>query len=81
MFSPPTSTFSHVLYIYVSFFRVFHQGNEVYGGGDKSVGIFLHRSSDNAVVKGGEQVQGVTLPAPFLHDVHVRPQSVWQAAG
>ncbi|CAM9666932.1 unnamed protein product, partial [Laminaria digitata] len=30
------------------------QGNEVYGGGDESVGIFLHRSSDDAVVKGEE---------------------------
>ena len=28
------------------------QGNEVYGGGDEAVGIFLHRSSDDAVVKG-----------------------------
>eukprot|EP00904_Undaria_pinnatifida_P005798 jgi/Undpi1/2348/HiC_scaffold_13.g05731.m1 len=27
------------------------QGNEVYGGGDSSVGIFLHRSSDDAIVK------------------------------
>ena len=28
------------------------QGNEVYGGGRSSAGIFLHRSSDDAVVKG-----------------------------
>ncbi|CAM9714410.1 unnamed protein product, partial [Laminaria digitata] len=28
------------------------QGNEVYGGAEQSVGIFLHRSSDNAAVKG-----------------------------
>lgn len=28
------------------------QGNEVYGGGDESVGIFLHRSGDDAIVKG-----------------------------
>ncbi|CAM9348065.1 unnamed protein product, partial [Laminaria digitata] len=28
------------------------QGNEVYGGAEKSVGIFLHRSSDDAVVRG-----------------------------
>ena len=28
------------------------QGNEVYGGRDDAVGIFLHRSSDDAVVKG-----------------------------
>ena len=28
------------------------QGNEVYGGSDGSVGIFLHRSSDDAVVRG-----------------------------
>ncbi|CAM9942410.1 unnamed protein product [Ascophyllum nodosum] len=28
------------------------QGNEVYGGGETSAGIFLHRSSDNATVKG-----------------------------
>ena len=31
------------------------QGNEVYGGGDESVGIFLHRSTDDAIVKGEEQ--------------------------
>ena len=35
-------------------FGVDGQGNEVYGGGDGSVGIFLHRSSDDAVVKGDE---------------------------
>ena len=29
------------------------QGNEVYGGASSSAGIFLHRSSDDAVVKGG----------------------------
>ncbi|CAN0356799.1 unnamed protein product, partial [Scytosiphon promiscuus] len=28
------------------------QGNEVYGGASSSAGIFLHRSSDDAVVKG-----------------------------
>lgn len=28
------------------------QGNEVYGGGEESVGIFLHRSGDDAIVKG-----------------------------
>eukprot|EP00904_Undaria_pinnatifida_P009115 jgi/Undpi1/5333/HiC_scaffold_2.g00614.m1 len=28
------------------------QGNEVYGGASTSAGIFLHRSSDDAVVKG-----------------------------
>nr|BDX99461.1 mannuronan C5-epimerase [Cladosiphon okamuranus] len=28
------------------------QGNEVYGGGETSAGIFLHRSSDDATVKG-----------------------------
>eukprot|EP00904_Undaria_pinnatifida_P005807 jgi/Undpi1/2356/HiC_scaffold_13.g05739.m1 len=28
------------------------QGNEVYGGAETSAGIFLHRSSDDAVVKG-----------------------------
>ncbi|CAN0405115.1 unnamed protein product, partial [Hapterophycus canaliculatus] len=28
------------------------QGNEVYGGGETSAGIFLHRSSDDAIVKG-----------------------------
>eukprot|EP00904_Undaria_pinnatifida_P005796 jgi/Undpi1/2346/HiC_scaffold_13.g05729.m1 len=28
------------------------QGNEVYGGGEKSAGIFLHRSGDDAIVKG-----------------------------
>eukprot|EP00752_Nemacystus_decipiens_P007155 g6407.t1 len=28
------------------------QGNEVYGGGETSCGIFLHRSSDDAIVKG-----------------------------
>ena len=31
------------------------QGNEVYGGGEKSAGIFLHRSGDDATVKGEEQ--------------------------
>ena len=34
----------------------FDQGNEVYGGGDDAVGIFLHRSSDNAIVKGEELI-------------------------
>ena len=29
------------------------QGNEVYGGASSSAGIFLHRSNDDAVVKGG----------------------------
>ena len=33
---------------------MFVQGNEVYGGAEKSVGIFLHRSGDDAVVKGEE---------------------------
>lgn len=28
------------------------QGNEVYGGSSNSAGIFLHRSSNNAIVKG-----------------------------
>ncbi|CAN0159350.1 unnamed protein product [Scytosiphon promiscuus] len=28
------------------------QGNEVYGGAETSAGIFLHRSSDDAIVKG-----------------------------
>eukprot|EP00904_Undaria_pinnatifida_P009109 jgi/Undpi1/5328/HiC_scaffold_2.g00609.m1 len=28
------------------------QGNEVYGGASSSAGIFLHRSSDDAIVKG-----------------------------
>ncbi|CAM9170055.1 unnamed protein product, partial [Laminaria digitata] len=28
------------------------QGNEVYGGAEQSVGIFLHRSGDDAIVKG-----------------------------
>ena len=30
------------------------QGNEVYGGGETSAGIFLHRSSDDAIVIGEE---------------------------
>ena len=33
---------------------IFDQGNEVYGGASSSAGIFLHRSSDDAVVKGGQ---------------------------
>ena len=28
----------------------------MYGGGDDAVGIFLHRSSDNAIVKGEELI-------------------------
>lgn len=31
------------------------QGNEVYGGAEKSVGIFLHRSGDDAIVKGDQK--------------------------
>lgn len=31
------------------------QGNEVYGGSEFSAGIFLHRSTDYAVVKGTQQ--------------------------
>ena len=27
------------------------QGNEVYGGGETSAGLFLHRSSDDAIIK------------------------------
>ena len=30
------------------------QGNEVYGGAETSAGIFLHRSSDDAIVKGDQ---------------------------
>ena len=30
------------------------QGNEVYDGSSNSAGIFLHRSSNNAIVKGVE---------------------------
>ena len=32
------------------------KGNEVYGGGVKSAGIFLHRSGDDAVVKGNGRI-------------------------
>ena len=28
------------------------QGNEIYGGASRSAGIFLHRSSDDGIVKG-----------------------------
>ena len=35
------------------------QGNEVYGGAETSAGIFLHRSSDDAVVKGEHLLTGV----------------------
>ena len=28
------------------------QGNEVYGGASRSAGMFLHRSSDDGIVKG-----------------------------
>ena len=35
----------------------FDHVNEVYGGAETSVGIFLHRSGDDAVVKR-EQKQG-----------------------
>lgn len=28
------------------------QNNEVWNGGETAAGIFLHRSSDNAIVKG-----------------------------
>lgn len=41
------------------------QGNEVYGGGDESVGIFLHRSTDNAVVKGEELPSNAVYPTPL----------------
>lgn len=44
------------------------QGNEVYKGGDESVGIFLHRSSDDAVVKGEElQHEKRRYPVPYIH--------------
>ena len=35
-------------------FALTSQGNEVYGGAETSAGIFLHRSSDDAIVKGEE---------------------------
>ncbi|CAN0523949.1 unnamed protein product, partial [Scytosiphon promiscuus] len=43
------------------------------GGGDKSVGIFLHRGSDNAVVKGnyihGNGDAGMAMMESFNADV------------
>lgn len=42
------------------------QGNEVYGGDDESVGIFLHRSSDNAIVKGEELARKSRYHVPYL---------------
>ena len=48
-----------VEYIYIYSFYAADQGNEVYGGGEESVGIFLHRSSDDGIVKG----EGMELKA------------------
>ena len=47
------------------------QGNEVYGGGDESVGIFLHRSSDNAIVRGIGQLQRYKSPFSAPPAMHV----------
>ena len=47
------------LNIYIYSFYAADQGNEVYGGGEESVGIFLHRSSDDGIVKG----EGMELKA------------------
>ena len=48
------AVFSATLVTTFVFYRVTfsRQGNEVYGGSDVSAGIFLHRSSDDAIVKG-----------------------------
>ena len=55
-------------------FRAYGQGNEVYGGAEKSVGIFLHRSGDDAVVKGDKLSYSTQLYHNATIPVTVSPE-------
>ena len=62
---------------YALLFRAYGQRNEVYGGAEKSVGIFLHRSGDDAVVKGDklsysrQMSHNATIPVTVSPEVFV----------